>query len=416
VVAGVSVGVLFMLYRGLNGFRRDAVEPVIDVTGVISALAAGDMQVAARHGDRQDEVGAMARAIEVFRANALAAEEARAQADALKAEQARILAAAAVQQQQVVDTLAERLKSMAGGRLDCSINEFFPDEYKRLRMDFNAAVTELSGALEDIRISSHNVASAAVQLGEGASDISRRAEHQAATLEETAAAHDQITATVTTTLSVARETAEMVAFAQERAQSSKGVVGEAVGAIRAIEQSSRQISQIIGVIDEIAFQTNLLALNAGVEAARAGDAGRGFAVVAMEVRALAQRSAEAAKEIRGLINDAERSVGEGVRLVDATGTALNEIVDEVAEIAGRVRHIASSAQEQSVALEEVNRAISALDTVTQQNAAVAEESATACHSLQDEADRLVSLVGRFVTASSAQTAAQFGSGSLSSAA
>jgi len=203
---------------------------------------------------------------------------------------------------------------------------------------------------------------------------------------------------VNRSLATARETAVMVRAARVSAEGSRVVVRDAVSAIGTIEATSRQIAHIIGVIDEIAFQTNLLALNAGVEAARAGDAGRGFAVVAQEVRALAQRSSEAAKEIRTLIGESENAVAHGVRLVGDTGKTLHDIVDRVTEIAGRVEEIAASAAEQSTGLDEVNRAITQLDAVTQQNAAVAEESSAACVNLRDEADRLVSLVGRFIVA------------------
>ena len=398
LVALAYGGVLFMLYRGLARFRDDAVKPVTDLTQVVSALAAGDLQVPNTAGQRQDEVGEMARAVEVFRANAIEAIAANQRETEARAAQDAYTAKVTRETQSVVEGLAKRLQGLAEGDLDMNINEHFPEEYKRLRMDFNKAVQELSAAMTEIRHSSQTVAAASDQISAGAQELGRRAEMQAATLEETDAAHDQITATVNRSLATARDTAVMVRAARVSAEGSRTVVREAVDAIGAIESTSRQISHIIGVIDEIAFQTNLLALNAGVEAARAGDAGRGFAVVAQEVRALAQRSGDAAKEIRGLIGESETAVAHGVKLVGDTGKTLHDIVDRVTVIAERVEEIAASAAEESQGLEEVNKAISRLDTVTQQNAAVAEESSAACVNLREEADRLVALVGRFIIA------------------
>ena len=398
LVGLASAGVMFMLQRGLSRFREDAIEPVADLTQVITALASGNLDVPNTAGRRQDEVGEMARAVEIFRANAFAAIEANQRETEARAAQDAFTAKVTRETQTVVEGLAKRLQGLAEGDLDMNINEYCPEEYKRLRMDFNKAVAELSAAMVEIRESSHSVAAASDQIAAGAMELGRRAEMQAATLEETAAAHDQITATVNRSLSTARETAVMVRAARVSAEGSRVVVRDAVSAIGTIEATSRQIAHIIGVIDEIAFQTNLLALNAGVEAARAGDAGRGFAVVAQEVRALAQRSSDAAKEIRTLIGESETAVAHGVKLVGDTGRTLHDIVDRVTEIAGRVEAIAASAAEQSTGLEEVNKAITQLDTVTQQNAAVAEESSAACVNLREEADRLVSLVGRFIIA------------------
>src|SRR5690606_31894959 len=223
----------------------------------------------------------------------------------------------------------------------------------------------------------------------------------AASLEETAAALDEITATVNRTADGARQASRVVQTARNEAEASGAVVSDAVAAMTAIEQSSNQIGAIIGVIDEIAFQTNLLALNAGVEAARAGDAGRGFAVVASEVRALAQRSADAAKEIKTLITASGRQVEQGVALVGQTGQALGRIVAEVAEIDGLMSEISASAQEQATGLQQVNTAVNQMDQVTQQNAAMVEESTAASHSLAQEADVLAASVARFKVAQAA---------------
>ncbi|MHC3126375.1 hypothetical protein OB03_03300, partial [Brevundimonas sp. GN22] len=244
------------------------------------------------------------------------------------------------------------------------------------------------------------------EISAASNDLSHRTEQQAATLEETAAALDQITVTVSRTADGAKEAASVVLGARSDAEHSGVVMNNAVQAMTAIESSSNQISAIIGVIDEIAFQTNLLALNAGVEAARAGDAGRGFAVVASEVRALAQRSAAAAKEIKTLISASGQQVSKGVDLVGQTGDALGRIVQRVAQIDALVNEIAASAQEQSTGLAQVNTAVNQMDQVTQQNAAMVEESTAACHALATEAEELAKSVSRFVVSQKLATRAK----------
>jgi methyl-accepting chemotaxis protein len=233
------------------------------------------------------------------------------------------------------------------------------------------------------------------EISVASDDLSRRTEQQAASLEETAAALEQITATVRKTAEGAKETREVVVSAKGGAETGGQVVAQAMAAMSEIEGSAQQISQIISVIDEIAFQTNLLALNAGVEAARAGDAGKGFAVVASEVRALAQRSADAAKEIKALISDSTAKVGQGVKLVGETGQALEQIVSEVGRINTLVEEIASAAQEQATGLAQVNVAVNQMDQVTQQNAAMVEEATAASHALSQEATNLSDLMGQF---------------------
>ncbi len=295
----------------------------------------------------------------------------------------------------VVTTLAEALDHLAQGDLAYRIDTTFPREFEQLRTDFNGAIGRLSATLNDIVTSAGAIRGGAGEMSAAADDLSRRTEQQAASLEETAAALDQITVTVRNTASGAKTASEVVLAARGDARTSGEVVSHAVDAMSKIEGSSSQIGQIIGVIDEIAFQTNLLALNAGVEAARAGEAGKGFAVVASEVRALAQRSAGAAKEIKALVEASAAQVEAGVRLVGETGGVLQRIVDRIAEIDGLITNIAASAQEQATGLHQVNSAINEMDQVTQQNAAMVEQSTAASHSLVQESQGLAESVARF---------------------
>lgn len=313
----------------------------------------------------------------------------------LNDEQAQGRRDAEQQQRDVVSQLASALQALSAGDLDCVLTRAFPESYEALRRDFNGAVEQLGAMIASLTVSSRNVAAAADDISENSSGLARRAEHQAAMLEETTAAQRQITSTVNHTLDISRDAAAVVENAKSDAAQARVIVDEAVAAIRSIEQSSTKISQVIVMIDEIAFQTNLLALNAGVEAARAGDAGRGFAVVAQEVRALAQRSAEAAKEIKGMIATSAQEVARGVKLVTQTGVGLHSIFDQVTDVADRFRDVAKSAGEQAVALREVDAALRELDQVTQQNAQVAERNATACGELTSEASQVADLVRQF---------------------
>ena len=304
----------------------------------------------------------------------------------------------------VVTTLAEALDHLAQGDLAYRIDTTFPREFEQLRTDFNGAIGRLSSTLNDIVTTASAIRGGAGEMSAAADDLSRRTEHQAASLEETAAALDEITVTVRNTASGAKTASEVVLAARADARTSGEVVSHAVDAMSKIESSSSQIGKIIGVIDEIAFQTNLLALNAGVEAARAGEAGKGFAVVASEVRALAQRSATAAKEIKALVEASAAQVETGVRLVGETGGVLQRIVDRVAEIDGLITNIAASAQEQATGLHQVNTAINEMDQVTQQNAAMVEQSTAASHALVQESQGLAESVARFRVGTGVATA------------
>jgi len=296
-----------------------------------------------------------------------------------------------------VDEIAVGLDHLARNDLTYRIDRAIEAAYEKVRSDFNAAAETLESTMSAISVSTGSVSGGAQEIAKASNDLSRRTEQQAASLEETAAALDEITATVKRSAEGARQAFGAASQARADAHRSGEIVREAVSAMDAIEGSSRQITQIIGVIDEIAFQTNLLALNAGVEAARAGDAGRGFAVVASEVRALAQRSAEAAKEIKTLIATSSAHVGRGVKLVGDTGEALGGIVAKVTEIDGLISEIASSSQEQATGLAEVNVAVNRMDQVTQQNAAMVEEATAAAGSLSNESRELSRLVGQFRT-------------------
>jgi methyl-accepting chemotaxis protein len=298
----------------------------------------------------------------------------------------------------VANSIGVGLAKLAAKDLTYRMSGDIPEAYRKLQTDFNAAIEQLEGAMRGVTGSTDAIHSGTQEISSAADDLSRRTEQQAASLEETAAALDQITATVKKSAEGATHARQVVAAADDDAKKSAMVVREAVEAMDAIAKSARQISQIIGVIDEIAFQTNLLALNAGVEAARAGDAGRGFAVVASEVRALAQRSADAAKEIKGLISASTTQVDHGVKLVAETGKSLERIMAQVADINNVVSEIAAGAKEQATGLQEVNTAINQMDQATQQNAAMVEESTAATHSLSQETEQLAELIGQFQVA------------------
>ena len=411
VVIGLAGAILMALVAGLVA-TRSIVRPTFSMIGYMQKLMAGDTGIQVVGADRKDEFGKMAQAIVAFRDAAVdkvrveqeaAANRSMSEQERLanEAEKARI----AEEDRVALTALAEGLAAMSNGDLTHRFTVEVAPRSQQLKTDFNAAIAQLQQALSVVLSNVAGIRSGAGEISQAADDLSRRTEQQAASLEETAAALDEITATVNKTASGARQASEVVQAAKGDAETSGVIVRDAVEAMQAIEGSSSQINQIIGVIDEIAFQTNLLALNAGVEAARAGEAGRGFAVVASEVRALAQRSAEAAKEIKTLISASTTQVGSGVKLVGQTGEALQRIVDRVAEIDGLVSEIAASAQEQAIGLAEVNTAVNQMDQVTQQNAAMVEQSTAASHSLAQEAEALQASVAQFKVGSGAHEAA-----------
>ena len=397
-------GGVALVIAGLMGWWlwNAIARPVAAMTGAMRRLASGDNSVAVPAQGRKDEIGDMAAAVAHFKDAAVekirverAAAEHRAAADSERAANEAEKAAIARDDAIAVAALNEALDHLASGDLTHRITVPFAPKTESLRTNFNAAAERMQDAIQAIGAATDGVNSGSDEIAQASDNLSRRTEQQAASLEQTAAALDQITATVRKTASGAQEVSRVVAAARADAQRSGQIVGQAVSAMTEIETSSDQVSQIIGVIDEIAFQTNLLALNAGVEAARAGEAGRGFAVVAQEVRALAQRSANAAKEIKDLINVSGQQVSAGVERVGRTREALQRIIARVAEIDAQVNAIAASARDQAQGLGEVNTTMGEMDRVVQQNAAMVEETTAAAHALRSESQELADRVDLF---------------------
>jgi methyl-accepting chemotaxis protein len=398
----IVIGLALVLVGGFLAIRAWVVSPLNALMTIMSRLSKGDLRAEIKGIGRKDEIGAMAAAVQVFKVNAeerlkleTAAKEFQANLDRKLKETEAAFELSSRDQKCVVDGMAACLASLAKGDLQVRLREQVSASYESLKADFNAAMDMLQTTMKAIAANAQGVHLGAGEITQASDDLSRRTQQQAASLEETAAALDEITATVRRTAEGSNEARKIVTAAKSDAEASGVVVRETVAAMNGIEQSSNKIGDIIGVIDEIAFQTNLLALNAGVEAARAGDAGRGFAVVATEVRALAQRSADAAKEIKALISASGQQVEAGVRLVGETGKSLERIANQVGKLNHLVTEIAASAQEQASGLAQVNTAVNQLDQVTQQNAAMVEQSTAASHSLAHEADELSRLIGQF---------------------
>ena len=368
-----------------------AVILIVEAGALIAVTASVNNMFAVASSERAKAEDAVGEA----RAANDAAESARRSEEETHARNAAAREREEAQRANAVAALGQGLSHLARGDLTLRLTDRFAEAYEPLRADFNTAADKLADALSVIEQRVNGVRAGSDQIAEAAVNLARRTERQAASLEETAAAMDEITATVGQTATGANRAADVVGRARDDARRSGDVVEQAVAAMTAIEDSSQSISQIIGVIDEIAFQTNLLALNAGVEAARAGEAGRGFAVVAQEVRALAQRSAEAAKEIRTLISTSTQQVETGVGLVGRTGEALERIVAQIAEIDGLVRTIAASAQEQANGLAQINGAVNQMDQVLQENAGMVEQTSVATQTLNADAAQLAELVNQF---------------------
>ncbi|TCL94106.1 methyl-accepting chemotaxis protein [Rhizobium sp. PP-WC-2G-219] len=410
--------------------RRGIVAPVREMTGVMRELSEGRLDVGTMDTTRRDEIGEMARALDVFRRNAIAMRDMKAQEAALQASSsdlqssiASVVAAAVAGDftaridrdygspdlnrfaasvnelvgsvDQAIAELRRVIEALSQADLTQSMNGRFQGAFGELQANVNATMVTLRSTMESVRGAGSTISESSAELSGAANDLSKRTEQQAAALEETAAALDEITATVRTASMRANEAQDMVRETKASAERSGAIVRSAVDAMGRIEDSSSRIGQIIGVIDEIAFQTNLLALNAGVEAARAGEAGRGFAVVAQEVRELAQRSANAAKEIKTLISASASEVEGGVTLVRSTGTALLEIEKLVNQVNGHVESIATASREQATALGEINTSVNHMDQMTQKNAAMVEETTAASETLADQSRQLQQLLARF---------------------
>ncbi|MDE8651684.1 methyl-accepting chemotaxis protein [Novosphingobium album (ex Liu et al. 2023)] len=359
--------------------QRRIVAPLGVASDAIGSLASGDYAIAIAGLDREDELGRMARSMDVFRRAGLAQRD---------FEQA---------QREVVEALSVGLGKLAAKDLEFRLDQPFPESYEAVRANFNQALDALMQALGTVRVGAAGVMASVVEIRAASDDLAIRNEQQAANLEETAAAMEMVTGRVDAASGSADEAQEAIAQAHRQATEGGEVVHRAIEAMAAIEQSAQEISKIINVIDGIAFQTNLLALNAGVEAARAGDAGKGFAVVANEVRALAQRSADAAQDIKALILNSSTQVGAGVELVGQTGEKLTAIVAQVGAVHALVASMAASTDDQAQNLNQVNSAVREMDLTTQRNAAMVEQTTAATRRLEQEAMGLSQLVSTFRT-------------------
>ncbi len=369
---------LAALVAGVLITRRGVVRPLHDLCEAMGLLAEGRSDGTIPHTGRADEIGQMAQSMVRFRDQLAAAEAAKAEQTAL-----------------ILDSLGTALAALARGDLVARIDRDLSGPFAPLRADYNAAADALGAALAQVAEGARTIDGGAADLRQASDDLSQRTERQAASLEETAAAMEQVTTGVQSTAERARRADAAVHEARGEAERSGEVVTQAIEAMGGIERMAQEIGTIIAVIDGIAFQTNLLALNAGVEAARAGDAGRGFAVVAAEVRALAQRSAEAAQDVKARVAASSTRVGEGVRLVGDTGRSLTRTIERIAEIEALVAAIAAATAEQATALHQINAAVAEMDGLTQHNAAMVDQATATARALAADADTLGQQVARF---------------------
>ena len=401
-LAIAGIGIVLML-AGSFALIRSVIRPIGRLQDVMKRIAAEDFAAEVTDVDRVDEVGAIARTLVTLRDSInervqmrlAVSEEQRAQLDRQKAESERLQAIHADNLGLVVAELGAGLARLADCNIRMTIDTPFPGDFEPLRRDFNNSIATFQATLEQVLRQTRVLQDQGQEMRHAADNLAQRTEQQAAALEQTSATLTQVSATVDASVERTLETRKLARDAKECALSSSVVVDNTVNAMRRIQNASGEITQIISVIDEIAFQTNLLALNAGVEAARAGDAGKGFAVVAQEVRELAQRSAKAAREIKDLIVNSASEVSNGVQLVAETGKALNRISDYVSAIDTNVDAIAQASTEQAESLQEISSAVGSIDIMTQQNAAMVEETTAISHSLAEDSHILGELVNRF---------------------
>ena len=400
----IAAGIVSMILFGLLAYVaiRYAIRPLRALIGAVSGIAEGRLDTEVPCLGKANEFGQIARALAVFRDNAAKKIEIEHIASARNAEAEAEREQSDAEKQAVdrqidfaVEQLAAGLGRLAQGDLSQQISTPFTGKLEQLRQDFNGSLVRLQDTLGRIRANAQSIQSNGADMRHSADDLSKRTESQAASLEETAAAVDEITVTVRSSAERAGEANRKVAETKKSADNSGTVVASAIAAMGRIEEASQKIEQIIEVIDDIAFQTNLLALNAGIEAARAGEAGKGFAVVAQEVRELAQRSAEAAREIKGLIDKSSHEVGTGSQLVQEPGSVLAAISEQIVEISQHVDMIATASRDQSAALQEVNGSVNQMDQMTQQNASMVERTTSASRQLASQADDLMALVAQF---------------------
>ncbi|MDX2202271.1 MAG: methyl-accepting chemotaxis protein [Hyphomicrobiaceae bacterium] len=402
VIVAAAVGGIVFILLCVAGVALRLVQPMLSLQSAMTRLAQGDLAVDVPGATRTDELGQMAAAVAHLKQASLDKErmekeaaEHRRQMDAERAERERERTRETEEAQATIEALAGGLAALARGDLKVRIDAPLPARVETLRKDFNNAVASLRDIMLGILDGASSIRASSGEIATGADDLSRRTEQQAASLEQSVAALGEIATTLKSSAERAAVARDVVSAARHDAEAAGKIVRSTVDAMDGIAKSSRDIGQIIGVIDEIAFQTNLLALNAGVEAARAGEAGRGFAVVASEVRALAQRSAEAAREIKTIISTSSSQVTDGVTLVDQTGEALGRILRQVNEISTVVSAIATGSQDQATGLAEISRAMNQMDEVTQKNAALVEETTAASRSLVDQMSIQLERINRF---------------------